>query len=131
MTKSYCSVYYPSQLLVTSVYMGFIILYVVAQRCVPTIFDLDNLINLTLTNDADVSGDITDLSLDNVTLRDIEDGTVWVCVYVCMFVCMSMCVCACVCVLYVCMHVNVCVHACVMQRWNRILYWLQGCHVTA
>ena len=44
-----------------------------AQRCIPTIFDTDNLINLTLNNDANVTAPID--NLNEATLSDIEDGT--------------------------------------------------------
>ena len=47
-----------------------------AQRCIPTIFDVEGLINLTLNNDADVSNTTTITELNNVTLRDLKDGTV-------------------------------------------------------
>ena len=51
-------------------------IFVVAQRCIPTIFDVEGLLNLTLNNDADVSNTTTITELGDATLRDIEDGTV-------------------------------------------------------
>ena len=44
-----------------------------AQRCIPTIFDADNLTELILDNDANVTAPID--SFDDVALRNIEDGT--------------------------------------------------------
>ena len=53
-------------------------IFVVAQRCIPTIFDVERLLNetLTLNNDANVSSTITITDLSNITLGQIEDGTV-------------------------------------------------------
>ena len=53
-----------------------LILCVVAQRCIPTIFDVDGLTRLILTNDANVSNSTTLTELGDATLSDIEDGTV-------------------------------------------------------
>ena len=53
-----------------------LILYVVAQRCIPTIFDVDDIIYLILANSANVSNSLISTVLDEVTLTDIEDGTV-------------------------------------------------------
>ena len=52
-----------------------LILYVVAQRCIPTIFDVDDIIYLILANSVSVSNSLTSTVLDEVTLNDIEDGT--------------------------------------------------------
>ena len=52
-----------------------LILYVVAQRCIPTVFDVDDMIYLILANSANVSNSLTITELDEVTLNDIEDGT--------------------------------------------------------
>ena len=52
------------------------LILLVAQRCVPTIFDVDQLSALLLSNDANISSnltDITELTLDQ--LDDIEAGT--------------------------------------------------------
>ena len=51
------------------------LLLLVAQRCVPTIFDDDDLTHLNLTNSADVSSDLTITELNKDQLQDIEDGT--------------------------------------------------------
>ena len=51
-------------------------MFVVAQRCIPTIFDVEGLLNLTLNNDAGVSNTTTITELDELTLGNIKDGTV-------------------------------------------------------
>ena len=56
------------------------LLLLVAQRCVPTIFDDDDLTHLNLNNSADVSSDLTITELNEDQLQDIEDGTKCVCV---------------------------------------------------
>ena len=53
-----------------------LILYVVAQRCIPTIFDVDGLTRLILANSANVSNSLTTTALNEIALSDIEDGTV-------------------------------------------------------
>ena len=53
----------------------FDLILLVAQRCVPTIFDLDDLTHLILNNDFNVSSNMTMTELDEFTLQDIEDGT--------------------------------------------------------
>ena len=53
-----------------------LILYVVAQHCIPTIFDVDDMIYLILANSANVSNRLTTTALDEFTLSNIEDGTV-------------------------------------------------------
>ena len=59
---------------IVQILFGLILL--VAQRCIPTIFDVDDLTTLILTNDANVSNETTTTALDELTLQDIEDGTV-------------------------------------------------------
>jgi len=52
----------------------------VAGRCIPTIFDLDSIIDEVLYLDGNDTidpslNDTVDLSLDTITLGDIRDGT--------------------------------------------------------
>ena len=67
-----------------------------AGQCIPTIFDLDSVIDEVLylggsnTVDPSLRANII-LSLDAVTLGDIMDGTLHVCVCVCVCVCICVC----------------------------------------
>ena len=52
------------------------LILLVAQYCIPTIFDVDDLTELILTNNANISSNVTITELNEITLQDIEDGTV-------------------------------------------------------
>jgi len=75
----------------------------VAGQCIPTIFDLHSVIDEVLYLDGSNTVDPSlrpnvILSLDALTLGDIMDGTLYVCVYV--HACVCVCVCVCICMWY-------------------------------
>ena len=53
------------------------LILIVAQRCVPTIFDNGTMTSgtLELTNNANVSSDLTTTELGGPELQEIKDGT--------------------------------------------------------
>ena len=53
------------------------LILIVAQRCVPTIFDNGTVTSgtLVLTNNAEVDGDLTTTELKGSELKEIKEGT--------------------------------------------------------